>query len=248
MGVFFDGGGANAVARKENMQCDVEDLRRYATQVGPESFNCRRGQSLRPFGPGSFNRRAGHCRALHSFHSPPAGRFALRASAHCAPASLRCPLHKGGLTAVPRIGWPLPHGDQSQTPNNPPPSSPHSHPAKRGPQRRRGAVARPTEGRASTVPCRGRAHKQAACGREGTLPRKPRLLSVPLLARTHRPASAGRCGRAYPVCAIMYFESVHTFAEDHSSFCAHMHRQEEYQHVWQGNEPLLLRQERSGGL
>ena len=44
--------------------------------------------------PRSFNRRNRHCRACCSFHSPTAGRFALRASAHWAPTSLRRPLHK----------------------------------------------------------------------------------------------------------------------------------------------------------
>ena len=39
----------------------------------------------------SFNRRSRHCRARRSFHSPTAGRFALRASAHWARASLRRP-------------------------------------------------------------------------------------------------------------------------------------------------------------
>jgi len=38
----------------------------------------------------SFNRRSRHYHACCSFHSPPAGRFALRASVHRTHASLRC--------------------------------------------------------------------------------------------------------------------------------------------------------------
>ena len=167
-----------------------------------------------------------HCCSPHLFHAPPAGRFVLwghlpiREDAHWVHAS-------------------------------PPAQRRNFYRSNNGASGARNAgvgrqLDRPKGGRSSD-PCRGRALTRAACGRAGPLTRKPRLPPAPP-ARPHRPASAGRCGRAYPVCAIMYFESVHTFAEDHSSFCAHMHRQEEYQHVWQGNEPLLLWQERSGGL
>ena len=51
--------------------------------------------------PRSFNRRNRHCRARCSFHSPPAGRFALRASAHWARASLRCPFPRWGPAGPP---------------------------------------------------------------------------------------------------------------------------------------------------
>ena len=51
--------------------------------------------------PMSFNLRIRHCRARCSFHSPPAGRFALRASAHWAHASLRCPFPRWGPAGPP---------------------------------------------------------------------------------------------------------------------------------------------------
>ena len=51
--------------------------------------------------PRSFNLRNRHCRARCSFHSPPAGRFALRASAHWAHASLRCPFPRWGPAGPP---------------------------------------------------------------------------------------------------------------------------------------------------
>ena len=56
---------------------------------------------LYPLHPRSFNLRNRHCRACCSFHSPPAGRFALRASAHWAHASLRCPFRRWGPAGPP---------------------------------------------------------------------------------------------------------------------------------------------------
>ena len=51
----------------------------------------------------SFNRRAGHCRAPHSFHSPPAGRFALRASAHLGTHFPPMPFTQGRLHPCPAL-------------------------------------------------------------------------------------------------------------------------------------------------
>ena len=59
------------------------------------------------------------------------------------------PVREGAAPKGLRVGL-------QPTVSDPPPSL-HPPPAERGPQRRRGAVTRPTEGRASTDPCRGRA-------------------------------------------------------------------------------------------